>query len=70
MYDCGRSSKRLSQLLPRAPLMECAKKLGMAHGKVLPLKSPNAMSVLIDYCLYCHCVKGKTVVERFAEKNL
>lgn len=61
--------QELMHRLPQKAIMECAKKLGLAKGKVLVFSNPDETSVLIDYCLYCHRTGGKTVIDRYAEKK-
>ncbi len=56
-------------LLPKASFLECAGKLGMARGKVMVVNDPDAMPLLVEYCLYCFRMGGKTLVERYVEKT-
>lgn len=55
--------------LPKNSLHECAKKLGLAKGKVLVFKDPNETAALFDYCLYNFRTGGKSVIERYAEQT-
>lgn len=62
-------NKELTHRLPKKAIMECAKKLGLAKGKVLVFNNPDETSVLVDYCIHCFRSGGKTVIDRYAEES-
>ena len=55
--------------LPRKAIMECAKKLGLVEGKTLVFNDESETSVLMDYCIYCFRMGGKSVIELYAKEN-
>jgi hypothetical protein len=65
--------KALNELLlkhvSKKSLFECAKKLGLARGKVLVFDSPVEISVLEDYCLYSARMGGKNAIELYMERT-
>ena len=62
-------NKGFVRRLPKNSLMECAKKLGLAKGKVMVFNNPDETSVLFDYCLHNSRTRGKTLMESYAEET-
>ncbi len=60
---------RLVKELPRDILDEGGNKLGMMHGNVITLDSPDLIAVLADYCLYDVRRKGLTTIERYLAES-
>jgi hypothetical protein len=55
--------------LSKNSILECARKLGLAKGKVMIFNSPDGLAVLMDYCLFNSRIGGKTVIERYAQQT-
>ena len=62
-------NKEFVRQLPKKSLMECAKKLGLAKGKVMVFNNPDETSVLFDYFLYNSRTRGKTAMEHYAAQT-
>lgn len=50
-------------------LLECAKKLGLAKGKVMVFDSSDEIPVLMDFCQYNSRMGGKNVIELYAQRT-
>lgn len=57
---------RFVSQLPKSTLLECAKKLGLAKGKVMIFDSQDELPALMDFCLYNSRSGGKNMIERYA----
>jgi len=55
--------------LSKKSVLECAKKLGLAKGKVMIFDSPDELPALMDFCLYNSRMGGKNVIERYAQQT-
>ncbi|MGA2403280.1 MAG: hypothetical protein ABSG91_16490 [Syntrophobacteraceae bacterium] len=55
--------------LAKKSVLECAKKLGLAKGKVMIFDSEDEFPALMDFCLYNSRMGGKTVIERYAQQT-
>ena len=60
---------QLVDQLSKKSVLECAKKLGLAKGKVMIFDSPDELPALMDFCLYNYRMGGKNVIERYAQQT-
>lgn len=55
--------------IPKKQLLECAKKLGLAKGKVMVFDSPDEIPVLVDFCQYNSRMGGKNAIELYVQRT-
>jgi hypothetical protein len=60
---------KIQRTAGRSVILACARKFDMLEGKTLTYENETQLTVLWDYILYRHMVRGKNTVQRYAQKH-
>jgi hypothetical protein len=56
------------ETLPRATLLKCAKMFGLLRKNKLLLESESELTILMDYCIYTHRQRGRSLMDLYLAK--
>lgn len=63
-----RHHNAIVKTVPDKTFRQCARTLELLHGNKLELSSESDLTILYDYCIYSHHLRGRNLVQRFVNQ--